>query len=59
MVEWWLASPNNNSTNELNVNGNNGYFNNNNVDNNSNAVRPLDSLKNCEYYLPLVKYEKL
>lgn len=39
---WWLASPSNGgSTIELHVNGGNGYFDNNYVDNGSEAVRPL------------------
>lgn len=41
---WWLASPYNHigsSTFGLRVNGNNGYFSDNRVDYNSNAVRPL------------------
>lgn len=39
---WWLASPSNNdSTNELYVNGNYGYFGGPYVDRLSGAVRPL------------------
>lgn len=39
---WWLASPDNGfSTRGLNVNGNNGCFDDHYVGGNSNAVRPL------------------
>lgn len=39
---WWLASPrDNDSGNELYVNGSNGWFSNNGVDYSSYAVRPL------------------
>lgn len=41
--DWWLASPANayNSSYELYVHGRGGYFNFNDVDYSSNAVRPL------------------